>query len=88
MLAIGVLLGGMGAMTWIAGDPGVTMLLGVGQPVQAGLLSILSWIAFLPLTTLTSLGSGAYTSAGTPMAFSVSRTSFAGRCRRHSPVGR
>ncbi len=66
MLAIGVLLGGMGAMTWIAGDPGVTMLLGVGQPVQAGLLSILSWIAFLPLTTLTSLGSGAYTSAGNP----------------------
>ncbi|HYM49557.1 MAG TPA: YhfT family protein [Candidatus Limnocylindrales bacterium] len=66
LIAIGALLGLMGSLFWIAGDPGVTMLLGLHHPVEAGLLSILSWIGFLPLTVLTSLASGAYTSAGNP----------------------
>ncbi len=66
MIAIGALLGLMGSLFWIAGDPGVTMLLGLHHPVEAGLLSFLSWIGFMPLTVLTSLASGAYTSAGNP----------------------
>ena len=66
MLIIGALLGLMGSLFWIAGDPGVTMFLGLHHPVEASLLSILSWIGFLPLTVLTSLASGAYTSAGNP----------------------
>lgn len=66
LIAIGGLVGYLASKFWIAGDPGAVMLLGLGHPVAAAVLSAFSWIGFLPLTTLTALSTAAYTTEGNP----------------------
>jgi hypothetical protein len=62
----GALLALATSLLWLGGEPASVMLIGLGHPLEAGLIGIYSWIGFAPLVTYTALASRAYTSAGMP----------------------
>ena len=56
------------SLFWLAGEPASVMLIGLSHDhwVEAALIGFISWIAFMPLVTLTAITTGAYTTAGMP----------------------
>lgn len=66
LVLTGALLAVATSLLWLGGEPASVMLIGLGHPLEAGLIGIYSWIGFAPLVTYTALASRAYTSAGMP----------------------